>query len=270
MSGLAQILVIEDDAAFNEMVCERLVERGYDVTSVARIPDALQALDRSRVDVILLDIKLDGPNGADVGIDALGRVLDRAPATQVPRQREVAHRPAPTDALSAAPALPIAAGRSVALADGRSVAPALAHAVSGFPFAADRWPLGSLRPPVAAEITDGGVCSEAPAAHVVGPALHPPLPAPAVAAAKRNRLAWAAQGPAIGRADRIGAATARSAARADRIGAAEVRSAARADRIGAADCAPCAPWVPSWGGKKNAGGTQLQKGAVETSFVSTL
>lgn len=83
MSGLAQILVIEDDPAFNAMVCERLVERGYDVTSVARIPDALQALDRSRVDVILLDIKLDGPDGADVGIDALGKVLDRAPATKV-------------------------------------------------------------------------------------------------------------------------------------------------------------------------------------------
>jgi ActR/RegA family two-component response regulator len=50
------------------------------VRSATNIAAALALLDSERFDVAILDLKLDGQYGADVGIDSLGKVLDRAPA----------------------------------------------------------------------------------------------------------------------------------------------------------------------------------------------
>lgn len=83
MSGLARILVIDDDPPFNAILSERLGERGYEVASAAGIQAAIAILDTLRADVILLDVKLEGPDGADVGVDALSQVLDRAPAAKI-------------------------------------------------------------------------------------------------------------------------------------------------------------------------------------------
>lgn len=80
MRAVARILVVDDDPAFNAMLVERLTERGDAVRSATNIAAALALLDSERFDVAILDLKLDGQYGADVGIDSLGKVLDRAPA----------------------------------------------------------------------------------------------------------------------------------------------------------------------------------------------
>ncbi len=80
MRAVARILVVDDDPAFNAMLVERLTEQGDAVRSANNIAAALTLLDSERFDVAILDLKLDGQYGADVGIDSLGKVLDRAPA----------------------------------------------------------------------------------------------------------------------------------------------------------------------------------------------
>ena len=80
MRAVARILVVDDDPAFNAMLVERLTEQGDTVRSATNIAAALALLDSERFDVAILDLKLDGQHGADVGIDSLGKVLDRAPA----------------------------------------------------------------------------------------------------------------------------------------------------------------------------------------------
>lgn len=79
MRAFARILLVDDDKVFNDMLAERLRERGYEVKSAYDVTDALTLLDAGSWDVIVLDLKLDGYPGADVGIDMLGNVLDRAP-----------------------------------------------------------------------------------------------------------------------------------------------------------------------------------------------
>ena len=80
MRAVARILVVDDDPAFNAMLVERLTEQGDAVRSATNIAAALTLLDSERFDVAILDLKLDGQHGANVGIDSLGKVLDRAPA----------------------------------------------------------------------------------------------------------------------------------------------------------------------------------------------
>ena len=80
MRAVARILVVDDDPAFNAMLVERLTEQGDTVRSATNIAAALALLDSERFDVAILDLKLDGQHGANVGIDSLGKVLDRAPA----------------------------------------------------------------------------------------------------------------------------------------------------------------------------------------------
>lgn len=82
MRAFARILLVDDDESFNAMLTERLRERGYDVTSVDNTTSALAQLDShaDAFDVAILDLKLDGKDGGDVGIDVLGKVLDRAPS----------------------------------------------------------------------------------------------------------------------------------------------------------------------------------------------
>ena len=79
MRALARILVVDDDPAFHAMLVERLRDRGHEVHSAYQLAAAIAWLDKERFDVVILDLKLDGPHGADVGIDALGQVLDHAP-----------------------------------------------------------------------------------------------------------------------------------------------------------------------------------------------
>lgn len=79
MRAFAHILLVDDDKIFNDTLAERLRERGYDVQSSYAIADALARLEVDSFDVAIIDLKLDGREGAAVGIDNLGRILDRAP-----------------------------------------------------------------------------------------------------------------------------------------------------------------------------------------------
>jgi DNA-binding NarL/FixJ family response regulator len=80
MRSLARILVIDDQRSMSDSLSEWLRRDGHEALGVYSVAEGLAQLDGSRWDVVVLDIKLEGYPGADVGIDVLGQVLDRAPA----------------------------------------------------------------------------------------------------------------------------------------------------------------------------------------------
>lgn len=82
MRAFARILLVDDDKSFNDILTERLRERGYEVESAYNLSEAMFRLETASWDVVVLDLKLDGGIGANVGIDALGAVLDRAPTVK--------------------------------------------------------------------------------------------------------------------------------------------------------------------------------------------
>lgn len=82
MRAFSRILLLDDDKPFNDILTERLRERGYEVESSYGLTDALTKLDTAPWDIVVVDLKLDGRDGADVGIDALGRILAMAPAVK--------------------------------------------------------------------------------------------------------------------------------------------------------------------------------------------
>jgi two-component system response regulator MprA len=72
-----RILLVEDDAELREMVRRVLVREGFEVTGRATGADALQAVEKSAPDALVLDIGLPDSDGRDVcqairsrGIDA--------------------------------------------------------------------------------------------------------------------------------------------------------------------------------------------------------
>lgn len=60
------ILVVDDDAATRKMIDTALTASGFDVVSVATAAEALEEIDRSDPDVILLDLILPDGDGVDV------------------------------------------------------------------------------------------------------------------------------------------------------------------------------------------------------------
>ncbi|MBF0778558.1 response regulator transcription factor [Streptococcus cuniculi] len=61
-----KILVVEDDATINQVICEFLKEHGYQVTSVMDGGEALERFAKDNFDLIILDIMLPTVNGLDV------------------------------------------------------------------------------------------------------------------------------------------------------------------------------------------------------------
>ena len=61
-----QILVVEDDEDTAEVVCTLLKDAGYDASAVERGDEAIDAINDSGPDLVLLDIKLPDMNGLDV------------------------------------------------------------------------------------------------------------------------------------------------------------------------------------------------------------
>jgi DNA-binding NtrC family response regulator len=61
-----RVLVVEDEAYVRESLGELLGARGFDVDLVSGVPDALDALTRAPVDVVLTDLKMPGPGGLDL------------------------------------------------------------------------------------------------------------------------------------------------------------------------------------------------------------
>jgi len=59
----ARVLVVDDETAFCDVVCEILIASGYIATSVNGVPDARERLLRERPDIILSDIMMPGIDG---------------------------------------------------------------------------------------------------------------------------------------------------------------------------------------------------------------
>jgi DNA-binding response OmpR family regulator len=63
---MTHVLIVEDEPHIAFMLEADLQAEGYEVTVVGTGPDALAAVERERVDLILLDVMLPGKDGFDV------------------------------------------------------------------------------------------------------------------------------------------------------------------------------------------------------------
>lgn len=66
MQPAHRLLVVEDDRVINDAVTRRLAAAGFVVTSVHDGPSAVAAAERTRFDVVVLDIMLPGIDGYEV------------------------------------------------------------------------------------------------------------------------------------------------------------------------------------------------------------
>ncbi len=74
-----RILVIDDDASFQSMLCEALTEKGYDVERAGSAEQGLELAGRGGFDLILLDVQLPGMTG----IEAIPLLNDASPKTDI-------------------------------------------------------------------------------------------------------------------------------------------------------------------------------------------
>lgn len=70
------LLLIEDEAAYREVVAERLVDHGYRVTQAASGEEAMARLAEFAFDILLTDLRLPGVDGRQVLDDAFARYPD--------------------------------------------------------------------------------------------------------------------------------------------------------------------------------------------------
>jgi CheY-like chemotaxis protein len=78
----ARVLVADDDPLIRELLREFLADEGYEVTTVATGPQALDVVPTLRPDLILLDMFMPGLSGRGV-LDALRRAGVTAPVILV-------------------------------------------------------------------------------------------------------------------------------------------------------------------------------------------
>ena len=63
---MARILVVEDELDLNRIICRRLRDRGYDVTSAEDGVAALERMEESRFDMVLTDIMMPRMDGFEL------------------------------------------------------------------------------------------------------------------------------------------------------------------------------------------------------------
>ena len=76
---MPKLLIIEDDAAFCQMLQKFLTKHGYDVETSFNAPDAKEKFKKTDFDLILTDLRLPDYNG----IELLGDIKEVSPKTQV-------------------------------------------------------------------------------------------------------------------------------------------------------------------------------------------
>lgn len=74
------LLVVDDDELNRDMLSRRLIRKGFDVTLAVDGPDALRAVERGGLDLVLLDVMMPGLNGVEV----LREIRRTHPATSLP------------------------------------------------------------------------------------------------------------------------------------------------------------------------------------------
>ncbi len=72
-----RILVVDDDVAFGTMLCEAIVERGYEVERATSAEEGIAKVEHGQYDLILLDVRLPGMSGLEA-LPILRRVDPRA------------------------------------------------------------------------------------------------------------------------------------------------------------------------------------------------
>ena len=76
---MSKVLVVDDDASLRRIVEYNLAEEGHAVATAASGEEALRALERSRFDLVVTDIKMPGMDGMEL----LRRVKTASPGTEV-------------------------------------------------------------------------------------------------------------------------------------------------------------------------------------------
>ncbi|MUM77980.1 response regulator [Pseudodesulfovibrio sp. F-1] len=79
MSEAIRVLLVDDEGGFISALSKRLGRRGMSATAVSDGEEALAALDREPVDVMVLDVKMPGMSGMQV----LNLVKARHPEVEV-------------------------------------------------------------------------------------------------------------------------------------------------------------------------------------------
>ena len=74
------ILVVDDEETFREVLCSFLKEEGYEVSSAPNGPAALGIVRNQNISVVLSDIRM--PGGMD-GIEVLEKITQISPQTSV-------------------------------------------------------------------------------------------------------------------------------------------------------------------------------------------
>jgi two-component system NtrC family response regulator len=75
---MKKILHVDDEAALRELLGAYLGHQGYEVTSVATPTEALQAVGRTRPDLVICDLQLEEGDGLDV-IDRMRAAVPGVP-----------------------------------------------------------------------------------------------------------------------------------------------------------------------------------------------
>jgi DNA-binding NtrC family response regulator len=74
-----RVMIVDDEVEFLETLTKRMRKRNVDIIDVNSGEEALSALDRNQVDVVLLDVKMPGMDG----IETLKEIKRRHPLTEV-------------------------------------------------------------------------------------------------------------------------------------------------------------------------------------------
>jgi ActR/RegA family two-component response regulator len=82
MSPSGRILIIDDDSLFLATYRDILEQEGYTVETASDRATGIVMLDASEWDVVLVDSRLSGDEGPDVGVDLLAEVSVRAPGAK--------------------------------------------------------------------------------------------------------------------------------------------------------------------------------------------
>jgi CheY-like chemotaxis protein len=83
MTSHGRILIVDDDPAFIETYKDLLTGEGFVVEAVTTHAAALRRFDEPGWSVVLVDQKLQGPGGADTGLDLISEARVRAPGAKV-------------------------------------------------------------------------------------------------------------------------------------------------------------------------------------------
>lgn len=75
----AKVLVVDDEVAFADNIAKLISKRGYEVTTVNNGQSAVEALDESDFDIIILDLKMPGLDG----LSTLKLIKGKRPGVEV-------------------------------------------------------------------------------------------------------------------------------------------------------------------------------------------